>query len=141
MILLKLHEALAAVGPQREALDDVERQLRSMIARLSGSEEEVRSVPVAAHKEHALAANSERDRLDDIGDLLRTEGKPMHIKTIVARLSDINGKAISRTLIEPGLNRHIAKVKNARIAKFGPSTFGLPEWKARQDDRPLNNVA
>jgi len=129
MILLKLQEALAEVPPQRAALDEVERQLRSMIAQLSGTDPAIQPAPIAARKEHPAAVKNERDRLDDIGDLLRAEGKPLHITAIVKRLSEISGKDVSRTLIEPGLNRHIAKVKNARIAKFGPSTFGLPEWK------------
>jgi hypothetical protein len=37
MILEKLREALAEIGPQRAALDQVENQLLGMIAKLSGS--------------------------------------------------------------------------------------------------------
>lgn len=132
MILAKLHEALAEVAPQRAALDDVEQQLRSMIAKMSDGST-IQVVPPSIKKDDRSPSKGERDRLDDIGDVLRAEGKPMHIMAIVARLSDISGKDIPRTLIEPGLNRHIAKAKNSRIAKFGPSTFGLPEWKVNSN--------
>lgn len=131
MILSKLQEALAEVSVQRAALDDVESQLRSMIARLSG-------VAIAPH--HGSTANvapvysvptpeDKRDKFDAITDILRAEGKPLHITMIAERLSAQTGTKVDRTSIEPGINRHIAKVQRRRIEKFGPSTFGLPEWK------------
>ena len=60
---------------------------------------------------------------------MRAEGKPLHITVIAERLSVMYSKKVERTEIEPGINRHIAKVKKRRIDKFGRSTFGLPERK------------
>lgn len=131
MILIKLQEALAEVDSQRASIDEVEKQLRSMIAKLSGVPEII--LPNAARTPcgNLLAAGHERvgDRLDDIAEILRAEGKPLHITKIAERLSAIKGAKIQRTAIEPGLNRHVGTVKKRRIDKFGRSTFGLPEWK------------
>ena len=135
MILEKLQEALAAVDSQRKALDDVEAQLRSMIAKLSGGTVQpsvlVRTENFSRVKSSAPQP-TERDKLDDIADILRQEGRPLHINVIAERLSDLYGRKVLRTQIEPGVNRHIQKVKQKRIDKFGPSTYGLPEWKDSQ---------
>lgn len=128
MILNKLHEALAEVDSQRKALDNIERQLRSMIAELSGQS----FIANAVFTSTGLSAGTptgERNRLDDIADILRAAGKPLHISLIAVRLSDKLGRKIERASFEPGLNRHIQKTKKRRIDKFGPSTYGLPEWK------------
>ena len=138
MILTKLQEALAEVDAQRSALNDVEAQLRSMIAKLSGTPVAVRS-PVMAPA--PVAKSQKRDKLDDIADILRAEGKPLHITVIAERLSAVAGAKVERTKIEPGINRHIAKVKQRRIDKFGPSTYGLPEWKVSQPQGKLIEVA
>jgi len=134
MILTKLQEALAEVDSQRVALNEVEAQLRSMISKLSG-------MPVIASRPASITipiAESDRgrDKLDDIADILRSEGKPLHITIIAERLSTINGETVDRTEIEPGLNRHVSKTKRKRIDKFGPSIYGLPEWKSRQSTLP-----
>jgi hypothetical protein len=130
MILKKLQEALAEVGTQRKALDQVERQLRSMISALSGVPDAApfKPAPIVS-REPTHPASGQRDGIDDIADILRVEGKPLHITVIAARLSGLKGTDVLRTTIEPGLNRHIAKTKVPRISKFGPSTYGLPEWK------------
>ena len=142
MILTKLQEALAEVDSQRVALNEVETQLRSMIARLSGMP--IIQQPSAAASIHGsiignVSPETGRDKLDDIADILRTEGKPLHITAIAERLSTITGTEVLRTAIEPGLNRHVQKTKRKRIDKFGPSTFGLAEWKLRQ--RPVTELA
>jgi|ERR1035438_2431658 hypothetical protein len=138
MILIKLQEALAEVDAQRSALNDVEAQLRSMIAKLSGA-------PIIAHTPvmgpAPVVDKRKRDKLDDIADILRTEGKPLHITVIAERLSAMRGAEIDRTKIEPGLNRHIATVKERRIDKVGPSTYGLPEWKVAPPQGRLIEVA
>jgi hypothetical protein len=127
MILKKLQEALAEVGEQRAALDDVEAQLRSMISKLSGVPQ---SVPTVARQiMSAPGPERARDRVDDIVDILRAAGKPLHITEIAGRLTSADGTPVDRTIIEPSLNRHVGTVKRKRIDKFGPSTFGLPEWK------------
>jgi hypothetical protein len=127
MILSKLQEALEEVDAQRAALDDVETQLRSMISKLSGVPQ---SVPITAHQMmSAPGPKRTRDRLDDIVDILRAAGKPLHITEIASRLSSASGAPVDRTTIEPSLNRHVGTVKRKRIDKFGASTFGLPERK------------
>jgi hypothetical protein len=83
----------------------------------------------------------DRDKIDEIADILRAEGKPLHITVIAERLSAITGSEVERTQIEPGLNRHIAKVKKRRIDKFAPSTYGLPEWKSASLQEQLIEVA
>jgi len=132
MILKKLQEALAEVDSQRRALDDVERQLRLMISTLSGGSSPVNeTLPFAPSLVSTRTVN--RDRIDDIVDILAAEGKPLHITKIAERLSGVLGKKIERTELEPGLNRHVQKTKKARIAKFAPSTYGLPSWKQATD--------
>jgi hypothetical protein len=131
MILTKLQEALAEIPAQRKAIDEVEAALRSMIAKLQGTPPVFQPVassvaPVVAGRRH------ERDQLDEIADLLRAAGKPLHISQIAEKLSAIRGTNVVRTMIEPGLNRHITKTKLPRISKVAPSTYGLPEWKNRQ---------
>jgi hypothetical protein len=134
MVLEKLLEALAAIPAQRRALDEVEADIRSMIAKLSGSPSAKSAVSHAAPERTVsrVISRGERDKLDDIADVLRAEGRPLHITAIAERLSAIYGKKVDRTTIEPGINRHIQKVKARRIEKFAPSTFGLPEWKSEQ---------
>jgi hypothetical protein len=130
MVLMKLQEALseadnqlAALEKQREALIGVQSQIRSMIASLSGAT--VMTAPPAP----VPVVQESRDRLDELADILRPEGRPLHITVLCERLSAIRGETIDRTQVEPGLNRHVASAKKKRIEKFGPSMFGLPEWK------------
>jgi len=130
MILIKLQEALAAIPAQHKALDEVEAQLRSMIAKLQGTPDltfsAATSNPVYTTRK---GWGRTHDKLDEIADVIRAEGKPLHVTIIAERLSAQSGTKVLRTKIEPGMNRHIAKTSNPRIAKFAPSTYGLPEWK------------
>jgi hypothetical protein len=141
MILTKLQEALAEVDSQRAALNEVEERLREMISKLSGSVQLPHAARTSMVTTGAVAPSRERDKFDDIVDILRAEGSPLHITVIAERLSALRGSEVRRTTIEPGLNRHIAKVKARRVDKFGPSTFGLPEWKTRPNQGPLQEVA
>src|SRR4030095_11445312 len=127
MIHTKLNEALAEIPAQRRALDEIEVQIRSMIAKLSGMPTSIPSAAVGTTAARPIA--KERDKIEDVADVLRAEGKPLHITVIAERLSVVYGKKVLRTEIEPGLNRHISKVQRRRIEKFGRSVFGLPEWK------------
>src|ERR1019366_6761066 len=106
MILTKLQEALGEINQQRAALDEVESQLRSMIAKLSGTP----NVQVAHNPPATLAihrhASAERDKIDEVADVLRAAGKPLHITDICARISATTGTTVVRTKVEPGLNRH-----------------------------------
>jgi hypothetical protein len=132
IILNKLQEALAEVGKQRLVLDEIEKQLRTMISKLSGMPDVfVPDLTPHDHRSyvHNLSDPPERDRIDEVIDILRAEGKPMHITDIVKALSGKTSKKFDRTQVEPGLNRHVQKAKRKRLDKFGPSKFGLPEWK------------
>ena len=139
MILEKLKEALAAVELERNALNDTEAELRSMIARHTGNtvsssfvrDKDEINLSNLSRSVKATSAG-ERDGIDDVADILRSAGKPLHITEIAERLSTVRNAQVNRTEIEPGLNRHVTKTKKRRIDKFGPSIFGLPEWKNRQ---------
>jgi hypothetical protein len=131
MILMKLREALADIPAQRKALDEVEVQLRSMIAKFTGSPDfEVTTAFTATSTIAPYSTRErERDRIDEIADVIRRIGHPIHISEICQDLSDLRGARVERKSIEPGLNRHISKTKTPRIGKFGPSVYGLAEWK------------
>jgi hypothetical protein len=145
MILKKLQEALDEIASQRVALNEVEAQLRSMIAKLSGVPpvSGFGSAPAQPASQpyvwpDGVTNGRVRDGIDDIVDVLRAEGRSLHISVIAERLSAMKGKKVLRTDIEPGLNRHVAKAKNPRIKKSAPSTYGLPEWTAQST---LGNIA
>ena len=56
----------------------------------------------------------------------------MHVKDLAQKISQSREAPVNRASLEFSLIRHIAKANQPRIAKFGPSTFGLPEWKRSQ---------
>ncbi len=134
MVITKLHEALAEVAIERTKLDGLEMKLRAMIAELSG--EAMGSNREANADAHEAADATKRSQLEDVADIVRSEGKPLHIKVIAQRLAIIYGRPVERSKIEPGMTRHISKVKRPIIAKFAPSTYGLPEWKQQQSMQP-----
>lgn len=144
MILKKLEEALAEIPNERQELklafdlriqelDALEELLRTMIADYGKFVVPVSPTLVPNGSLLAMrptTRRTERDKIDEVADVLREEGRPLHITVIAERLSAKLGRKILRTEIEPGLNRHIAKAKARRVEKYAPSTFGLPEWKA-----------
>lgn len=137
MILEKLEEALAEIPAQRLALDEVEADLRSMIAKLKGMPNVAEGTPAMTASAtsfipvSAMDLNGQKDRIEEVADILRNHGQALHITTIAQILSKLHGTKILRTDIEPGMNRHIAKTKKRKLAKFGPSIYGLPEWNDR----------
>jgi hypothetical protein len=138
MILTKLQEALAEIDTQRAALNEVETQLRAMIAKLSAPLAPTLVTSPIDAPSRAVRVHA-RDGIDEVVDILRSEGRPLHITAIAERLSEVKQKPIARTEIEPGLNRHVAKTKEPRVVKVAPSTFGLPEWVQKQSE--LGNTA
>jgi len=143
MVLEKLQEALAEIARERKRLDDAEVSLRAAISGLIG-EPVLKSVPVRTPETFAtqtVAQNSPVQKpthIEVIAGILKAEGKPMHINAIVKRLAVVYGnKDLKRNAIEPGVTRHISKVKQPAIAKFGPSTYGLPEWNRPQQQELL----
>ena len=144
MILDKLLEALASVQAERQALDETEAQLRAMIARHGShafSDGIDAPIDPTTNRFRSLGKEASRNGLDDIVDVLRESGHPLHITAICERLSAKSGGKIVRTDIEPGLNRHVSKTKKAKIVKTAPSTYGLPEWQKSQEPSLLSNVA
>lgn len=89
--------------------------------------------PIAMKSQASI--DGPKDTLDEIIEILAGEGAPLHITVIAERLSAIKGRQIPRTAIEPGLNRHVSKVKKLRIDKFAPSTYGLAEWKHQHETK------
>jgi len=148
MILDKLEQALAEVPKQRQTLNEVEAQLRSMISKLKGNPyaftDELpleRAVMGSAYVPATAPNQGQKDRIEEIAEILRTNGQPLHITNIAERLSKLRNSKIIRTDIEPGLNRHIDKTKKPKVTKFGPSIYGLPEWKAAQIAPTLTQMA
>lgn len=145
MIIERLRETLEDIQKERRKLDLVESQIRSMIATLTVEGKESASGPmdrlvtttreITGGSTHSFAPNYPvvrspgRDKIDDVATILRDMGSPQHITVIAEKMTALHGKAIKRTDIEPGMNRHIQKAQFPRIAKVRPSTFGLPEWK------------
>jgi hypothetical protein len=141
MILNKLQEAIAEVDQQRKALDKVESQLRSMIAELSGTPFLTRASAPVAVSPSTSTPQKKKDHIEMIADIINTEGKPMHINFICERMSAIVGHKVERTKIEPGLNRHISKVKAPRVVKVAPSTYAIPEMTAYLFQPPVDSIA
>ena len=132
MVIEKLQEALAEIAYERKRLDDVEVSLRAMIAGLVG--EPALQVPETfATQTVAQNSGQKPTHIEVIAGILKADGKPMHINAIVKRLAVVYGnKDLKRNAIEPGVTRHISKVKNPTIAKFAPSTYGLSVWNRPQ---------
>jgi hypothetical protein len=147
MILSKLEEALVEVSKERQAISEVEAQLRAMISKLKGNpyaftDELPPDYPVKGPMTFipTTAPHGQKDRIEEIADILRSHGQALHITTIAERLSKLRNSKIVRTDIEPGLNRHIAKTKKPKVTKFGPSIYGLPEWRT-QNQPTLTHIA
>lgn len=127
-IISKLQEALTAIVLKRKDLDESEAGLRAMIEKLSETAAPQSERVSFQLKPPRTSIRNERDRIDEVADILREIGVPLHITDIAMKLSEVTGKLVERKSIEPGMNRHVAKAKHLRIIKKGPSIFGLPEW-------------
>ncbi|MEO8129039.1 MAG: hypothetical protein ABI822_18185, partial [Bryobacteraceae bacterium] len=80
----------------------------------------------------SIIRGGSRSYIDDSELILQRAGHPMHARDLAEALSSLRGKEIPRTSMESTVIRHIADLKDrARLAKMGPSIYGLPEWAQR----------
>ena len=121
----KLREALAEMESERSVLEEGIGSLRKLIALLEGTAPEIQTETISP-------GESRRSYIDDAVDLFRSCQKPLHVKEIAGKISEARGISVQRASLESTLIRHINKANQPRIAKFGPSMFGLPEWKQSQ---------
>lgn len=89
MVLTKLQEALAEIVAQRQALDDVEVQLRSMIAKFNGSNGIAAMPAQSVQVPLTQTANGKRDKIDEVADVIRAAGK---LSTTAVRTSPPRSK-------------------------------------------------
>jgi hypothetical protein len=128
MDLAKLHEALKDIEAQHHRLQDAAASVRRAIALLSGA-----SVDGHALRTHpqVISADGERTFIDDAVAVLAVTGHEMHVKQICEEIAKSRGSAVRRESVESSIVRHITKAKQPKLARFGPSTYGLPKWKAQ----------
>jgi hypothetical protein len=119
---MKLHEALAEIEAQQRVLRDAAESIRKVLVLLHES---------AQSGTPAMKINDDSARcyVDAAAAIVREHGKAMHVMSLLERICADRCSIIKRTSFEASLSRHIAKAKVPKLAKFGPSTYGLPEWK------------
>jgi hypothetical protein len=125
MNTIKLREVLAEIESQKLALDEAATGIRKVLGLLEGQ-----TAPRTSLVRSTV--DESRSYIDDAVALFSAEGEVMHVKLMAERLSELRGVKVSRASLESSFIRHIAKAKQPRIAKLGPSKFGLPEWKQLQ---------
>jgi len=121
----KLTDALLEMKQQRALLDGAIKNIEGVLAAL-GNSSFVADTP-ATRK----TANAPASYIDLGVQILSEAGKPMHVKEIAKRISEIKGKNIPRASVESSFIRHIKGngPTPPRIAKSGPAFFGLSVWK------------
>jgi len=122
----KLRDALAEMEAEQSALNDGIAAIRRIIA--SFETDTTAKAPLRIANKDA----GQRSYIDDGEEVFQAVGKPLHIKDITARFSEMRGAPVNRASVESSFIRHIAKAVNPRLAKFGKSTFGLAAWKQPQ---------
>jgi hypothetical protein len=139
MYTAKIKEALADLVSQRNQIDLAISQLQAIIQSAEGVQaafqpELSQADPSATHV--AITPSY----IDDAVTVLRHSGKPLHIRQIMERISELRGKSLHRNSVEASINRHVLKSKvNRKLSRFGPSIYGLSEWKESQP--PLVQIA
>lgn len=123
----------AKVADQQRKLGDLERQLAEGRAYLAGLQDSLKLLP----QEGGSAASEilrEGSDLSKARDLLRKEGKPLHIDELLKRM----GKEITRNgrgALGGNLGSYVRK--NLIFTRPGPNTFGLAEFEAQpQPEEP-----
>ena len=121
----KLTDALLEMKQQRALLDGAIKNIEGVLAALGNSSF------VADSPATRKTANATASYIDLGVQILSEAGKPMHVKEIAKRISEIKGKNIPRASVESSFIRHIkANGPNPpRIAKSSPAFFGLSVWK------------
>ncbi|MBV9762337.1 MAG: hypothetical protein JO340_17385 [Acidobacteriaceae bacterium] len=123
----KLREALAEMEAERIILDAGIVAVRGVIEHIEASTEARTPVSITV-----TTGEQQRSYIDDAVEIYRSIGKPVHVKDMTERASQIRGVEVNRASIESSFIRHIRKSNHPRLAKFGRSLFGLAEWKHSQ---------
>jgi hypothetical protein len=122
----KLHEALAEIEAEGQRLD-AER------IKVTNAADSIRAILVnlgaSAEGPMARFVSDVPSYIDDSEELVRAAGQPLHAKVLAEKISEKRGVKVARSSVESSVIRHISKSKQPRLAKFGRSLFGLPEWK------------
>jgi hypothetical protein len=120
----KLRDALAEIESQKTVLEEAASGIRRVLALLEGQRANIAPASKQQPESHSY--------IDDSVGLFSKIGQVLHVKDLAEQLSGVRGVQVNRASLESSLIRHIAKAKEPRVAKFGPSKFGLPEWKQSQ---------
>jgi len=123
----KLKEALVELQQQRAILDGAIKNIQNVLSALHGGEPAPHTAAVVAGKASYI----------DLGvQVFEATGQPLHILEVCRKMSDLRGEKLQRGNVESSFIRHIkTTAERARIAKFGPSTYGLPTWPNRPASR------
>ena len=122
----------AKVADQQKKLGDLERQLAEGRAYLAGLQDSLKLLP----SEGGAAPENLREGSDlaKARDLLRKEGKPLHLEELLKRM----GKEVSRNskgALGGNLGSYVRK--GMVFTRTGPNVFGLVEFEAQpQPDEP-----
>ena len=119
----KLREALVELQHERATLDSIISQLQRILASVNSSDSKASSL-------NLQVAQVQESYIDLAVDILGHAGKPMHVNDITSKISELRKKKATSMSVNSSLVRHIKGFgTRAKIAKFGPSTYGLPAWK------------
>jgi dynactin complex subunit len=119
----KLKEALVELQQERDKLESMIVQLRSMIA----SVEPARGN--GANLSETARVEPKSSYIDDAVKILERHGKPMHVKKITDQISEMRHSKVARGSVESSIARHVSLGERSRLAKFGPSRYGLSNWR------------
>jgi hypothetical protein len=121
----KIRDAIADLQEQKDLIDNAIESLQEILVRLNGHATQV-AMPFIPESAPKLAKGS---YIDLSVQLLRANGRPMHVKKIVEQIRVLrNDPTIKRGSVESTLLRHIeAKAGESRVRKVGPGTYGLPK--------------
>jgi hypothetical protein len=137
MNTVKLRDALEELHAQRGVIDSAISHLESAISVLesAGAQQttspatDLESSPAIPLAPLAIIRGATRSYIDDAELMLQREGRTLHARDLAEGMSRLRGKEIPRASMESTLIRHITDLKDrARIAKMGPSLYGLPAW-------------
>jgi HB1/ASXL restriction endonuclease-like protein with HTH domain len=120
----KLKEALVELQQEQDKLANMILQLRRMIADAEPS--------IAGGMQDSVKVELKTVRqsyIEQAVQILEQSGKPMHVKDLAAKIAELRHAKVQRASVESSLIRHLSLGSRAKIAKFGPSLYGLPSWK------------
>jgi hypothetical protein len=117
----KLKEAVIELQRQRAILDSAIQQIQKVLATLNGDQESTGD---------RVQLITLPGTLFELGlYILESAGKPMHIKEIVKKVSEMRHKTIPRGSLESGFLRHIKNEgQKAKLRRVSPGVFALTIW-------------